>query len=285
MLISRRRLPFTLAGVTLMCCVLFTGCTGNLFYMPRPYRQQHLDLLDRPEVTQLHYKVNGYNQTAFFIKGRSSGRQRGVWLLLGGINSLALDWHQWFYREESDCSFLLLDYPGYGLNKGIPRARYISQGGRAAISALADYLNTSVENVTSRLGVLGHSLGTGAALDLTSQLPVKRLILVAPFTSLKELVVHRYGMVQGTFLNIINPEKYPNLERLSSIINRSPSPEIFIIHGAEDSVIPPRMGRQLAELSPEKIAYIEVDNLGHQEVFAEKIDLITALMDMDMEEK
>jgi len=248
--------------------------------MPSLYSaQQHLDLLNNHKIIQLRYQINGAWQTAYFF--HNSPDIKNIWLLFGGINSLALDWHRWFSEDNVNNGYLLIDYPGYGLNKGLPREKSMTLSSFEAFKALADHLKISQEVLSLRLCALGHSLGTGAAVNFALQIPLKRLILIAPFTSLNDLTIHRYGYIAGTFLNLVNPEKYDNNKALGHIIMHSSRPEIIIVHGADDMVIPVEMGRNLAAISPEKISYYEIPEMGHQNMFATYFPFIQELMNSD----
>src|SRR6056297_1594820 len=99
----------------------FGGCS-TLIYTPRGYSHPcHLQLLDDPSVIKISYFLENDQQTAFYIG--PDKHPKNLWLLFGGINSLALDWHQWFAGAVGeDTAFLFVDYPGYGLNNGAPRA-------------------------------------------------------------------------------------------------------------------------------------------------------------------
>jgi len=229
--------------------------------------------LEDPSVIKISYFLKNDEQTAFYI-GPDKHPQK-LWLLFGGINSLALDWHQWFGEAAGeDVAFLFVDYPGYGLNHGEPSADSISEASVAAFGALKEFLLLRNKDSQPEVNVLGHSLGSAAAVDFASRIKVKNLLLVAPFTNLKELVMYRYGSFLGTLINIINREQYNNISNLTSIAEQHPPPRIIIIHGAEDQVIPAEMSRRIVQMFPGIIAYHEIPLTGHRNMFADNLDLI-----------
>ncbi len=173
-----------LVFILLLTCILFSSCSGNLFYMPREYSEiNHLQLLNDPKVVKINYRIDGLRQTAFYVGGETPPEQ--LWLLLGGINSLALDWYQWIYSAVSEkTGFLLVDYPGYGLNPGIPRAEKMFRSAAAAYYTLSQRFETPQGGKSFKLNVMGHSLGTGVAVDFASKMVVNKLLLIAPFTNM-----------------------------------------------------------------------------------------------------
>src|SRR5947207_15846672 len=96
------------------------------------------------------------------------------------------------------------------------------------------------------LCAIGHSLGSAVALDFAAHHPVKRIVLVAPFTTLRE----EAATMVGGWISHLLIESYDNRANLSRIAKRSPIPKIAIFHGTEDEVIPARMGRELGHDFP-----------------------------------
>lgn len=251
--------------------------------MPRDYTSsRHLALLEQSDVIHVPYSVADKEQTAFYITPDLP--LESLWILFGGINSLALDWYQWFHRENSSIGLLLIDYPGYGLNDGLPRSRYMAEAGNRALTSLTAVLGHKEDWSSCRLGVLGHSLGSGAATLFAREHSVNKIILVSPYTSLHDLILYRYGAFTGFFINLINPERYPNAENLAGIVQQQPPPAIDIVHGKLDNVIPASMGRTLAKKYPQHVRYYELEELGHQNMFAHQNDLIFSLMEISKEE-
>jgi pimeloyl-ACP methyl ester carboxylesterase len=148
----------------------------------------------------------------------------------------------------------------------------------SAFSALATYLKIPAQDLMNNLGIMGHSLGTGFAIDLATRIKPKKLLLIAPFTSLEALIIYRYGNFKGTLLNLINPENYPNKTKLTKIVADASPPEITIVHGAQDRIIPVEMGRELAAIASDSIHYYELPDMGHPNMFSKKLPLILKLM-------
>jgi pimeloyl-ACP methyl ester carboxylesterase len=268
-------------------CVVFVLCACNhpVFYQPRPYDQSDLAVFHATSgATELEYRTKAGRQIAYYLAPLSDleSSQVQVWILFGGISSLALEWLQWLRdapREHT--GYLLIDYPGYGLNEGVPRAKRILESSLAALETLAKYTQTDRGQLERALNVLGHSLGTGTALQFAVHVKVRKIILVSPFTELRHLSTYRYGGFLGGFLNLINPEKYDNVQRLAELAARRDPPQVFIFHGDSDDVIPVGMGRELASLYPTMTTYHELNGVGHSGFFADHMPLILDAMSDD----
>jgi pimeloyl-ACP methyl ester carboxylesterase len=260
--------------------VVFSLCACNhpVFYQPRPYQQSDLAAFRAtPGAKELEYQTATGRQIAFYLAPVSDVMSpRGqVWILFGGISSLALEWLPWLRdAPRAHTGYLLIDYPGYGLNEGVPRAKGILESSLAALEALAVDLKIDQRELEAALNVLGHSLGTGTVLQFAVHVQVDKIILVAPFTDLRDLTTYRYGDFAGGFLNLINTEKYDNVQRLDELAARRHPPRIFIFHGDSDHVIAVKMGRELARRYPTLTTYYELKGVGHSDLFADHMPLI-----------
>lgn len=77
-----------------------------------------------------------------------------------------------------------LHYRGYGGSTGSPTEAAL----QSDALALFDHVGKAYSNVV----VVGRSLGSGVAVQVASQRPVSRLILVTPYNSIQELAAQRF---------------------------------------------------------------------------------------------
>jgi fermentation-respiration switch protein FrsA (DUF1100 family) len=256
-----------------------------MFYQPRSYQWSDLKAFQAARsAIELQYITESGRQMAYYLAPRRTPAKppKQLWILFGGISSLALDWLPWLAdapREQT--GYLLIDYPGYGLNEGVARATRILHSSLAALDALAKYTRTDRDELEKALNILGHSLGTGTALQFALHVRVKKIILVSPFTDLRRLIADRYGGLLGGFINLVNPEKYDNVQRLAELAARPNPPRVFIFHGDSDKVIPVRMGRELAQLHPAITTYYELKGVEHSGFFVGRMPLILNAMSDD----
>ena len=78
----------------------------------------------------------------------------------------------------------LLHYRGYGGSTGRPTEKAV----QSDALALFDHVRKKHPNVI----VIGRSLGSGVAVQVASQRPVFRLVLVTPYNSLQELATNQF---------------------------------------------------------------------------------------------
>ena len=268
--------------LVILAGVLFAGCEARLFYRPRPYPPETLQALRAdPRLTALPYVISSGPQVCFYRAPRAAASQPPprLWVLFGGLTSLALDWLPWFDTgPDPQSGLLLVDYPGYGLGSGRTRDHLVAEIGLTALDALAEHLGVGRDALAARTHLLGHSFGCAAALQLAVKVPVKRLVLIAPFTSLADMSCLRYGAVGGSLIHLLLFERYDNRRRLAELAQRRPPPPIVFIHGGEDRTVPAWMGRELADGYPATVAFHEIPGQGHRDIIRDCLPLIRQAM-------
>jgi uncharacterized protein len=147
-----------------------------------------------------------------------------------------------------------VDYRGYGESDGVPTERGLYTDARAAY----DYLVKVRKVPPERIVIYGHSLGSGVAIQLATQVPAAGLIVEGAFTSVPDrgAELYRYLPVQWIARN-----RFPSLERIRTL--RMP---LLVIHGRDDSTIPIAHGRRLFEAAPEPRTFLEVAG-GHDDAY------------------
>jgi pimeloyl-ACP methyl ester carboxylesterase len=107
------------------------------------------------------------------------------------------------------------------------------------------------------INVIGYSLGTGPAAMLASQLNPSRLLLIAPYYSLKDMTIRRYYIIP-TFLL-----KYPFETNVYLQGVKIPT---LIVHGDQDAVLPYEGGEKLAELLNNSGRFVRLAGQGHDDL-------------------
>jgi len=223
--------PHRMAGLLLGIAAVL-GCTllaliGTLrflehafLYHPHPYRANYRKLL-AGNVIELRFKTSAGWQSAFYVPPHNeSSLPDRIWVTFCGNGSLALDWIPLTRQDKTETnSFLLVDYPGYGNSEGWPNLANTRSVADGAIGALAGQLKIEVRTLEPRLAVMGHSLGSAAALDFaTRHSKVSRIILLAPFTSVRE----EAAFFIGSMLSHLLGDNYDNRTALRQLSLRSP---------------------------------------------------------------
>ncbi len=124
----------------------------------------------------------------------------------------------------------LLEYRGYGGNRGTPTEKGFYEDARTAVLYLQQQGIKPKELV-----LYGESLGTGVATHLATEFPVCAIVLQSPYTSLANLSRYHYPWV------FVKPwDQFNSLERIKSI--HAP---LLIIHGKQDYIVPYREAQEL----------------------------------------
>lgn len=152
-----------------------------------------------------------------------------------------------------------VDYPGYGLSSGTSKEGQILDGAESAW----DWLATRHADRPKVLA--GWSLGAAVAAEVASRRgeEVDGLVLLSPWDSLASVArIHFPGLLVDRLL----PERYDSME--SALEVASPT---LVVHGAEDRIIPVRLGRLLFEALPEPKRWVEVPDAGHNDLLGRPV--------------
>ncbi len=246
----------------------------KLIYFPREYERGFYDHNLRTGVEEISYETPQGRQLGFYLPpktGESTALPEELWVVHGGNGSLALEWVEILAEYPGAGSgFLLVDYPSYGRSAGRAHPETILESSRAALETLIRKKGWVAEQAHKRLHILGHSLGAAAGLQFAVHYPVERVVLIAPFTSTMAMARRQVGYP----LSLLLRHKFDNVARLQELLGRDEPPEIFLIHGTEDPVIPVRMSRELAELDAERVHLIEVPGADHNWIIGDASPLI-----------
>jgi fermentation-respiration switch protein FrsA (DUF1100 family) len=119
-----------------------------------------------------------------------------------------------------------MEYPGYSVyqSKEISEEKIILDAERV-MEHLVETCKVPLEQII----IMGRSLGSGPACYVSTKYSVRGLILVSPFTSIKELAGEHYGL----FGRLLIKDRFNNL----SNIKKAQCP-VLIIHGDSDELVP-----------------------------------------------
>jgi uncharacterized protein len=269
----RRRIILAVAAVCLLvlaALLLLYFRQHSMVYHPRGYDPSYAHSLPANGV-EINYTIATAKYCAYYIPGREALPTR-LWLAFCGNGSLALDWTTILraYPQNSD-AFLLIDYPGYGKNGGYATIASTRISADAALHALTERLQVDEDHLT--LCTIGHSLGSAVALDFAARHRVQKVMLIAPFTTLRE----EAATILGGWMARLLIESYDNRANLAATEKRNSAVRIAIFHGTNDEVIPVRMGRELAREFP-LVEFFAIDRADHVSVLNHAHDKIIAWM-------
>ena len=250
---SRRASPLLWWG--LLLTVVYAGVLTalwrwqeRLLFHPEPL-PANFQFDVSPDVHERWIEVSGTRLNALYLQ---LPRPKGVVFYLHGNGGNLATWFTLtdFYRE-ANFDLFMIDYRGYGKSGGrIDSEAQLHADVRAAWRALA------TRYVGLRQVVLGRSLGTGLAANLAAEVQPDLTVLVSPYASMRQLAAEHYPWVPGAVL------RYPLRTDLD--LPRLAHP-VLLLHGADDSLIPPLHSNILADLSPEA-KLIVIPAAGHNDI-------------------
>jgi fermentation-respiration switch protein FrsA (DUF1100 family) len=159
-------------------------------------------------------------------------------------------------------SVLAYDYRGYGRSEGQPTEEGVY------LDALAAYDHLRVRGIpASRLVAFGESLGGAVSVRLAAERPCAGLVLVSPFTRLRDVARVHYGP-----LAMLAGDRFDALGLIPTI--RGP---LLVAHGDRDEIVPFELGVRLFEAAAEPKRFLRVEGAHHNDVLASE-ELLDAIV-------
>jgi pimeloyl-ACP methyl ester carboxylesterase len=148
-------------------------------------------------------------------------------------------------------SLFLVHYRGYGGSTGTPS--------EAALVADALALYDVVAAEYKDIVLLGRSLGSGVAVQLASQRPVSRLVLITPYNSIQQLAAQQFPYVPVRWLLQDKFESWKYTERITA--------PTLLIAADDDEIIPRTSAEALFQSFRADVATLRIiGNVGHNNI-------------------
>jgi alpha-beta hydrolase superfamily lysophospholipase len=158
------------------------------------------------------------------------------------------------------------EYPGYGVMGAVAPTEASLY---AAAEALLRHLEGPLAIPRERIVLQGFSLGTGVASEMARRGFGSRLVLIAPYTSMRDMGARQVPWLPARWL-VRDP--FDTYERAPAI--RLPT---LLLHGADDDLIPPAMSAALARRFP-NARRVLLPRTHHNDVFARSmLEVVDAL--------
>ena len=134
--------------------------------------------------------------------------------------------------KYDQCYFLLIEYPGYSLYQGTSSEEAVLDDTEHVWNFVTKVLNFHPKEIF----VMGRSIGSGPSIHLCHQVECGGLIVISPFTSIKDAVGHNFGFIGSSLVK----QRFDNLSKIKEV----KCPCLFI-HGKDDSLIPYQQSHNL----------------------------------------
>jgi uncharacterized protein len=243
-----------------------------------PYtKKEAADYQANERIKEFRFATKAGEQSVFYIKPVAAGVPNAIIVVYPGIETKALEYMEFADNyPDKGAGFLLFDYPGNGNSKGIFRPAIYWEASEGALNALALFLDLKPEELYPKLVAFGHSVGCGIALQYASMKnPFRKLVLVAPFTTLHDSLAFRIGPIA-----YLIPDGMDNEVYIKTILKNDGSAKLIIFHGKLDKSIPFSMGERLAGIDTGRIEFHAKEDSGHDDILLKyRKEIYAALMD------
>ncbi len=243
--------------------LLETQVRRNTFHTG-PYQHGMPEAVGVPFEQVRLWTADGLELEGWLFEGAASNSDCATVLFMHGTSYNASD--MWATEDRArlfggflrgiGCRFFTFDYRGYGANE----AQASESGTYLDAAAALAFLHNRPEVDPARIVFYGFSLGTGVAVELALREPSRGLILRAPFTSLRDLIIDRYPRMRLPLA--LTPwlplTRYDSAAKMSSI--RVP---LLVMHAEDDRTVPITMGRRLYDLAPEPKTFVTFPDADH----------------------
>ena len=232
-------LLWTVLAAFLGLCALLYLLQERLIFLRQPLSESARHALrEMPEVTELELAAKDGTRLRGWLRhgrhGVEEAARPGLIIYFGG-NAEEVSGQVRDAAVLAPWSLAAFNYRGYGGSEGRP-----SEAALAADALLVHDRLAAREDVDpNRIVVFGRSLGSGVAVRLAAARPVRGVVLVSPFDSLRSMARNHYPFLPTSFL----------LRHPFDSLARAPSIEapLLVLAGDRDRIVPSAHSRRLLD--------------------------------------
>ena len=160
------------------------------------------------------------------------------------------------FHHQVGASVFIFDYQGYGKSEGQPSEHGTYRDARAAL----EYLEGRPDANGKRIVYFGRSLGAAVAVELAVEHPPAGLVLVSPFTSLRDMARLSHPLLP--FAAWAAGDRYDSAARIGKIHR-----PVLIMHGEHDEIVPVQQGEALLRAANHPRTFQVLPGAGHNDTY------------------
>uniref|UniRef100_A0A6A7G9Q5 Alpha/beta superfamily hydrolase n=1 Tax=Hirondellea gigas TaxID=1518452 RepID=A0A6A7G9Q5_9CRUS len=152
-------------------------------------------------------------------------------------------------RDNLKCHVLAIEYPGYGINAGVSTETSVNADFTTAFHFVLSDMGFRLEDIL----LFGRSIGSGPCCQLAARHKVGGLVLVSPFSSIRDMTRHLAGRVAAALV----ADRFSNIQAIMKV-----EVPLILIHGLADKLIPYSHSQLLfraAEKTPRRAIHFPED--------------------------
>lgn len=228
---------------------------GFMLYVPSHDNYAEQKLIKSNSYEKINFTSS--TKTSYSGWGKLEQQNEHTIIYFGGNKESSANY---FYNKHLDnwksfegFNYIMIDYPGYGLNKGTPNQKSIYK----MSLEVYDYVAEMEFIDSNKIIVKGYSLGTGPATYLAANKDIYKLVLIAPYSSMTDAVNTKVPIFYG-------PLKYLIRSRFEAVkYFEDVSVDSLLIYSSTDKVIKPKLTKKLAKANNKSTLY-KVEGLIHR---------------------
>ena len=247
-----------LAGYAGLCAVPYL-LQERLVFLRQPLSESARQALrEMPGVTEIELAAKDGKRLHGWLRrggGEDAARRPGLLVYFGG-NAEEASGQVREAAALASWSLAAFNYRGYGLSEGRP-----SEAALTADALLVhDRIAAREEVDPDRVVAFGRSLGSGVAVQLAAARPVRGVVLVSPFDSLRSMARKHYPFLPTSLL-LRHP--FDSLARAPSI-----DAPLLVLAGDRDRIVPPDRSRRLFDAWRGPKRWVLLAGAGHNDIHA-----------------
>jgi len=162
------------------------------------------------------------------------------------------------FEKRLHANVILFNYRGYGLSSGKPSELSLKNDSEKIYTQMKEKFSLD----SSKMLVMGRSLGTGIATYLSVRKGITKTILITPYESIKEVA---YDYFPKLLVNFILSDTYETIKICEHLRN-----SVLLLVAENDEVIHPKHAEKLyGKIKCDKIL-IRIKNSGHNDISQKK---------------
>lgn len=243
-------------GVVFFILVLYLRQEKMIFF-PQPVSEQALARISRgrKSVEDIHIRTaDGIMLRGWLVK--SGGLAKSPLIIYFGGNAEEVSWLISESARLRGWSLALINYRGYGLSGGSPGEKELFSDALVVHDYFAGRRDIHREDIV----LMGRSLGSGVAVYLAHNRPVKGLVLITPFDSMLRVAQAHFRFLP---VSLLLRHRFDSFSLAPSI--RQP---MLALAAERDTIIPPHHAKRLVDHWGGPATFVVVEAADHNSVDA-----------------
>ena len=250
-------LPLLYTGLAIfvgLCAVLYLFQEQLIFLRPPLADGDRHEVQLLSGTTEIRITAHDGTRLHGWLRHTAEERRRQGLVIYFGGNAEEVSGQMHDAPMLAPWSVATVNYRGYGLSEGRPSEAALT----ADALAIHDWLVKRKDIDPSRIVVFGRSLGSGVAVQLAANRPVRAVVLVSPYDSLRSIARKQYPIVP---VSLLLKHPFDSLAYAAGI-----EAPLLVLAGEQDSLIPPEYSRRLHDAWPGPKQWVLVPEADHNDI-------------------